>query len=171
MKQNTHCVYHLHTGTTTADGYVGVTSHLRGRLYSHRGKGLFQDNTHLSILLVGSEQECLDLERQLRPKPNMGWNVAEGGWNKFPKGFTGGHRSPKGVRFSIATEFKKGEEPHNAGATRYELIDPEGNTYIVDNLTRFCEEHSLTRENIRKVARGLRKHHKQWTAKIISTGR
>lgn len=168
MKKATHCVYHLHTGTTTDNGYVGVTKNLRERLYNHKGKGLFQDTTLIDILLVGTEKECLDLERQLRPYPNMGWNTAEGGWNKFPKGFVGGRQFRKGERNSKSTEFKKGCTPHNAGATRYILTDPEGNDYVVDNLTVFCKDRGLTRENIRKVARGVRKHAKGWTAKIVS---
>ena len=165
--KKTHCVYHLHSGTDTSDGYIGVTKNLRDRLYSHRSRGIFQDSTHIDILLVGTEKECLDLERQLRPYPNMGWNTAPGGWNKFPKGYQYGHRFKKGERVSIATEFKKGNVPHNAGAQRYKLTDPEGNIHYVDNLTQFCKANNLTRENIRKVARGERKHHKQWTAKFV----
>jgi len=164
---NTHCVYHLHHNTGTDDGYIGVTKNLRRRLYQHRANGLFGEGVKIRILKVGPESECLRLERLLRPNPGMGWNKAEGGWNKCVGSIGKETRIRKGERRSPVTEFKKGQEAHNAGSTLYLLTDPSGHTYRVDNLTTFCKDNNLTRENIRKVARGTRKHHKGWSAVII----
>lgn len=164
---NTHCVYHLHTNTGTEDGYIGVTKRLRMRLYKHRDNGMFGDGVKIRILKVGSEEECLALEAALRPYPSMGWNKAEGGWNKCTGTIGEETRIKKGQHHSPKTEFHKGQEAHNAGSTTYLLTDPEGNTYRVENLTTFCKDNNLTRENIRKVARGTRKHHKGWSAVII----
>lgn len=160
----THCVYHLHQNTGTEDGYIGVTKKLRNRLYQHRANGLFVDGVKIRILAVGYEEDCLALERKLRPEPNMGWNKAEGGWNKCNGSIGEGTRIRKGERKSVKTEFIKEQPAHNAGCTEYLLTDPSGKTYHVSNLTTFCKEHGLTRENIRKVARGTRKHHKKWSA-------
>jgi len=45
------------------------------------------------------------------------------------------------------------------------LISPKGITYkTTEGLTKFCEEHGLTNQNIHKVIQGKRKHHKGWTA-------
>jgi len=164
-----HCVYHISNDTDIEDGYVGVTRGLRRRLYQHRASGLFAERTVLRILLVGTEDDCLKLERQLRPEKGMGWNKAEGGWNHCTG--TIGHeaRIAAGERHSPATEFYKGQPAHNAGSTEYLLTDPNGNEYMVHNLTAFCKAKNLTRENLRKVARGTRKHHKGWTAAL--TGR
>lgn len=171
MKQQlTHCVYHIHAGTGTDDGYIGVTKRLRNRLYAHRAKGILQESSCIDILLVGSEKECLDLERTLRPLPNMGWNTAEGGWNFLNASSSIGlnTRFTKGHSKGKSTQFKAGGVPHNAGATRFALTSPSGELFIVDNLTAFCKEHELTPSNIRKVARGLRKHAKGWVASVVA---
>lgn len=164
MTTSTHCVYHLHANTGTDYGYVGATKALRNRLYEHRSNGLLKEDVYLDILKIGTEQECLALEAALRPEPGMGWNIAEGGWNKCIGTIGEATRIQPGDRFSIPTEFQRGQQAHNAGATAYLLTDPAGNKHTVQNLTTFCAANNLTRENIRKVARGNRKHHKQWTA-------
>ena len=164
-----HCVYHLNKNTGTEDGYIGVTCNLRRRLYKHRRNGLFVEGVNIDVLLVGTEEDCLRLEGQLRPDKGIGWNIAEGGWNKCNGSIGKETRINKGQRLSTITEFHKGQDAHNSGATEYLLKDPEGNDYKVFNLTTFCNKHNLTRENIRKVARGNRKHHKGWIAVI--TGR
>lgn len=165
--KNTHCVYHLHLGSGVEDGYVGVSKNLRRRLYEHSASGLFKDETSVDILKIGTEEDCLALEASLRPAPNLGWNRAEGGWNKCTGSIGEGTRIREGERLSPATEFQNGQTPHNVGATTYRLVSPSGTVHIVKNLTVFCAENNLTRENIRKVARGNRKHHKQWTATIV----
>jgi hypothetical protein len=49
----------------------------------------------------------------------------------------------------------------------YELTDPSGNRYIVDNLTDFAAERGLARSHLSAIAKGKRKSHKGWTACII----
>ena len=51
---------------------------------------------------------------------------------------------------------------------RYLITDPNGNTYTPESLVEFCKEHDLTPQNLRKVAKGTRKHHKGWKAVEIS---
>lgn len=165
----THCVYHLHENTGTQDGWIGVTKRLRMRLYQHRSDGRLGDTVSVSILKVGTEEECLELEAELRPEPNMGWNVAEGGWNKTTGTIGEATRINKGERKSQKTEFRKGQEAHNAGQSTYIFTDPEGYEYKVHNVTRFCKSHGLTNANMYKVIRGTRKSHKGWVA--VQTGR
>lgn len=49
----------------------------------------------------------------------------------------------------------------------YHLISPSGLTHVTINLTEFCRDHNLNRQNIEKVASGARRHHKGWKAKRI----
>ena len=44
----------------------------------------------------------------------------------------------------------------------WKLTSPIGDEIVVRNLSLFCKEAGLTRENLQKVARGERKHHKGW---------
>ena len=49
----------------------------------------------------------------------------------------------------------------------YLLTSPEGVQVCTDNLTAFCNEFELTRENLLKVARGQRKSSQGWTCEFI----
>lgn len=118
--------------------------------------------------------DALNMEYVLRPKLNMGWNSRAGGdvatvrcpiCNKYmPKRRTG-----TVCRECFDTRFKKGDTPYNYGTgKRYLITDPDGNTYTPESLVEFCREHGLTPQNLRKVAKGTRKHHKGWKAVEIS---
>lgn len=96
-------VYWLHTKDHTdifAEGYVGITNNLSKRLSSHKSK---KYNLHLKnaiekygwdniikqVILVSDEAYCLMIEKLLRNKDNIGWNIVMGGgkppislWNK-----------------------------------------------------------------------------------------
>lgn len=49
----------------------------------------------------------------------------------------------------------------------FRLTSPDGDIYEVTQLKPFCIEHGLTVENIRKVAKGIRHHHKGWTCQFL----
>jgi hypothetical protein len=49
----------------------------------------------------------------------------------------------------------------------YELIDPNGEVYITDNLLEFSGQHGLTNPALSLVVRGKQNHHKGWTGKIV----
>jgi len=49
----------------------------------------------------------------------------------------------------------------------YELIDPDGEVYITDNLFSFSEQYGLTNVALHLVVNGQRNHHKGWTGRIV----
>lgn len=49
------------------------------------------------------------------------------------------------------------------------LVDPEGNEYKTKDVTGFCKERNLNPSNLFRVAKGLRNHHKGWTARYPET--
>jgi hypothetical protein len=73
-----------------AQGYIGISKNVSSRFEQHRNRS---QNPHLTnsinkygwdnltkqILLVGSNQYCLDIEKKLRPIKNIGWNLTVGG--------------------------------------------------------------------------------------------
>ena len=65
--------------------------------------------------------------------------------------------------------YKNNPEKHwHYGNSTYQIIDPEGNIYIVrGGFTKWCKERGLNNSNIRDVALGNRKHCGGWTARII----
>lgn len=50
----------------------------------------------------------------------------------------------------------------------YEITTPSGEKVITENMNEFCRNNNLSEENLRKVIKGKRKHHKNYTAKILS---
>lgn len=88
-------VYWIHTQEhedVTRQGYVGVSTNVDKRLKEHfnKMKRGVHENIHLQralkiyhiyvdILFIGSLEECLELEKTLRPVKQIGWNICEGG--------------------------------------------------------------------------------------------
>lgn len=85
-------VYHIRKDTNNPNlniGYIGVTSRtLEERWLEHktanskvgnkiRDLDLTIDN--MVKIFSGTNQECYSIEKALRPKQRMGWNIAEGG--------------------------------------------------------------------------------------------
>jgi predicted GIY-YIG superfamily endonuclease len=96
-------VYWLHNSDHTdmfTQGYIGVTNNLNVRLRNHKSKRCNKhlvnamnkygwDNIVKEVMLVADESYCLMIEKLLRAKANIGWNIVEGGgkppvnrWNK-----------------------------------------------------------------------------------------
>jgi hypothetical protein len=55
----------------------------------------------------------------------------------------------------------------NAQRYLYELIDPNGEVYVTDNLFDFAKQYHLTNSSLNKVAHGKQGAHKGWTVRII----
>jgi hypothetical protein len=54
-------------------------------------------------------------------------------------------------------------KPLTPGNTRKWIVsDPNGNTYEIENLRKFCREHDLCRPNMWYVAQGRMSHYKGW---------
>ena len=69
------------------EGYIGVTTRsLQERFSEHKNsdnlllsRSIKKYSPEIIFLAEGSEQEILELERQYRPEPNIGWNLTIGG--------------------------------------------------------------------------------------------
>ena len=49
----------------------------------------------------------------------------------------------------------------------YELIDPNGEVYITENLFEFSKQYGLTNSALSLVVKGKQNHHKGWTGRIV----
>jgi len=77
-----YLIYWIHSDQETnieTQGYVGITKNLTRRLKEHRRKPNFLDNRTVDVFLYGDKLYCKQIEKSLRPKRNIGLNVAEGG--------------------------------------------------------------------------------------------
>ena len=92
---NDHVVYWYHLkehNNPYTEGYIGVTKNLAKRHYEHFRESNVQYHFHKAIIKYGKENivqtilhenismsEAYALERQYRPKNNIGWNYNSGG--------------------------------------------------------------------------------------------
>jgi len=170
-KTRLYKVYHIHEvgDTDTSKGYIGITRRsLSYRLGQHKHSKrpiglILRSGIEVAIRQIGnmvSKDDAMYIEGALRPNMNIGWNVMCGGNRSNPN-----WRKPTGA----ITTFAKGHEPHNSGkGEKYKLISPEGDVFYPEVFTVWCREHGLTPQNIRKVAKGTRKHSKGWNAEKIT---
>lgn len=181
-KTELYKVYHIRQigNSNTAEGYIGITQRsLPYRLGQHFnstrpiGKLLRsnpRENIEIIQLAILSKQDALTMEFSLRPQLNIGWNCRAGGNRSTVKCPKCGVYLPKRQTGAYCercnnTKFTKGHTPLNYGkGERYLLIDPQGNQYKPEAFTVFCKDFGLTPQNLRKVAKGVRKHHKGWVA-------
>jgi hypothetical protein len=78
-------------------GYVGITKDLARRLKEHNRRPNFLQGRTVEVVLQGDKSFCRKLEAELRPKRNIGLNIAEGG---------GMPPNVSGIRRSIETRKK-----------------------------------------------------------------
>ena len=180
-KTRLYKVYHIHEvgNNDTSQGYVGITRRtlsyrLSQHFHSRRNIGEVlrsMDKTQVAIecLAMLPKEEALEMEFKLRPERFIGWNDRAGGDRATVRCAGCGKLLPKrktGAMCSACNShvFTAGHVPANLGqGERFILTSPEGVVYEPESITRFCREHDLTPQNIRKVAKGRRKHHKGWT--------
>lgn len=68
-----------------SQGYVGISNKVKLRVSQHRTK-LKKKFNFYKVIFSGSEAQCLALEFNLRPKVDVGWNLAKGGFEGYRKG-------------------------------------------------------------------------------------
>lgn len=149
MMSVVYWIYDHNCNNPKIDGYVGITDDFDRRWKQHK-KGRFTKH-EIKVLFEGTREECLSLERELRPAAKIGWNFSIGGevsknwgWNK---GLIGHHKHSE--------ETKKQMSKAQMG----KKLSPEHRMKI--SLAKkgmiFSEEH---RQNLSKSQRGCKKPRK-----------
>lgn len=107
-------VYHIkRKGMGLDDGYVGITFDTDKRFKDHRiseylvGNKIraHVDDIEFNTLIISDRKTCSDLERKLRPEPNMGWNLRGGGDNESI-------RSPESIKAGAEKMTGRTKENH-----------------------------------------------------------
>jgi hypothetical protein len=88
----TYSVYHIHVEPSLDSGYIGITKNVTLRFAQHGWKrkrsnqhlrnalAKYGDAVKFSVVVENLDYEAASLvEEMLRPKPNIGWNIAVGG--------------------------------------------------------------------------------------------
>jgi predicted GIY-YIG superfamily endonuclease len=84
MRKGSWVVYWLHDDRCIClwrHGYIGVTNRLPQRMHQHRHGHVFRSHpdAHCTVVFEGTCDECLALEREMRPTDHIGWNIGFGG--------------------------------------------------------------------------------------------
>lgn len=92
---NEYVIYWIHNKEEidiNTQGYIGITNNLQRRLIEHkRHKNAILIGRNVDIFLQGEKEYCKQIEKQLRPKKNIGLNIMSGGG--MPPDVTGIKRS------------------------------------------------------------------------------
>jgi len=99
-----HSVYWLHLPehTDTGEGRIGIT-HRKARQKEHRDSRRIPEGHIYTVLTTGLTRfEAAKMEYELRPRPNMGWNIKAGG-GKFIRALMAAEQSIQAGL--LATEY------------------------------------------------------------------
>ena len=110
-----------HEKNLLTHGYVGVASDFSKRMRSHKHKfSQIWSNVLVEKLVISTKEYCFALEEKLRPKRNIGWNKACGGYrnNKMygdenPNKNKFGEKAPNFIGWYI-TPLGKFDRPEDA---------------------------------------------------------
>ena len=110
------------------EGYIGVTNKSLEERFefhskyvkkrSHVNKAIDKyDDIDIVLLHTGTDEECLQMEHDLRPRENIGWNIAKGGGvppmmnkktaAKISQTLKGRKRSPESIKKQRETILAK----------------------------------------------------------------
>lgn len=150
--------------------YIGVTNKPDARWKYHQKsryhvgccirKYNFTYEDNMIIISFGTKEECFQVERQLRPKANMGLNEAVGGQGgftvysternqKIAEALTGRQVTWAHKVSATKKARKAGVGASNVQAKRWVLTSPEGVVYEVHGtLDSFCDDHCLLRSSL-----------------------
>ena len=153
-------------GESFATGYVGVTRNKRRRWkyhtfskylvgdYIRQNKLSFSENV-MKTLFEGTAEECFVIERNLRPYPYMGLNIAPGGYgglrdytperNRKISDALKGRKNSWGSKISKAKkELGSTAGEKNPRAKKWKFTSPDGVEHvIIGNKQKFCDERGL----------------------------
>lgn len=166
--------------------YLGSSNNLHQRWFEHRG--YLRNNRHHSILLQRAWNkygetsfvfEILEwvlpmflLEREqywldkLKPMdPRKGYNISSCARAGF-FGRTHSEQTREKLRAASTGVYHDPEE-HACQMKTLSVTSPSGEVHLVRGVKRFCREHNLVISCLMRVARGERRHHKGWTARLL----
>ena len=159
-------IRHKNHNDLFTQGYIGVTSNFKERIRQHfkNSKGGYhtdkilskainkygKDQIIIESVVLGDSEYCYDLEKKLRPKNFIGWNMCIGGWhtpNPFPKG----SKMPSWITEKAQKTIKeKRMAGIKVGSDRKVLI----NGVLYNTVKSAQEAHGISRTQMKRLLNG-----------------
>lgn len=151
-----------------SSGYIGVSKDLPRRIREHQRTQRFPKSVKFIIVFSGSQDDCLALERSLRPHPGIAWNLARGGPDgryglceisrqKLSKSLTGKKRKPFSAEH-LANMSKANKGKKLAPETRQKMsasrIGKSTAGYFTDDVRRRMSEAKRGKTSWNKGRKG-----------------
>jgi len=159
-------IRHKNHTNLMCEGYIGVTKNLKERLRHHfkNAKGGYhtdkvlskaivkygQENIESGLILISNESYCYELEKKLRPKSFIGWNMREGGYhtpNPFPKG----SKIPQEITNKVQATTKAKRIDGQCGNDKAILINGQKFNRIKDAREAF----GISKTQMTRILRGI----------------
>lgn len=105
-----------------------------------------------------SEETLRNMSLAMSGSNNPRWNqpVSTETRQKMANAKKGSKQTPKAIQTNITARAKY----------LYEIIDPDGEIYMTNDLKNFAKQYNLTVQLLAKTITGAQKHHKGWRARI-----
>lgn len=159
-------IRHKNHTDLSREGYIGVTKNLKERLRHHfknatggyhsdkiLSKAIVKygkENIEASLIVISNESYCYDLEKKLRPKGFIGWNMREGGYhtpNPFPKG----SKVPQEIIDKTQATLKAKRIDGQCGRDRAVLVNGQKFNRITDAREAF----GISKTQMTRILRGF----------------
>lgn len=151
-----------------SQGYVGVSNNVKERIRHHfkNAKGNYHTDKLLNkalnkyeknqliheVVLIGDKNYCYQIEKKLRPKSFIGWNMREGGYhtpNPFPKG----SKMPEWVVQKAQNALKELRKIKSVGRDRQVLV----NGVIYNSVKSAREANNISSSQMKRLLSGTKK--------------
>jgi group I intron endonuclease len=155
----------LRNMTDGGEGRSGgiVSEEMRRRIAeAQRGEKHYLWGKHLSEEIRQKISEAIRGDKH----PYWGKTHSQESREKMSKSKQGENNNRFGTRHSQDTKQKMSKAK---AKYLYELIDPNGDVYITENLLAFSRQYGLASTSIHRVINGKSLHHKGWTGQIVKT--
>jgi hypothetical protein len=170
MNTSVYWIRHKDHTDIFSQGYVGVSKNTNIRWKQHFRYGndhlknaikkYGEENIIKEIILISDDKYCLEIEKKLRAKDHIGWNICKGGG--MPPSMLGKPNLKNSIRF----KGKTGSKCHNL---KYYII---AKNIVTGAEKKFVGNAELTNagfqfQNVNHCLQGKRKTHKGHTFKRI----
>ena len=165
-----HYIYWIklpHHNDWQTEGYIGVSKNPKERFRHHIKNSIGnyhsdkvlskairkygKESIHQQIILCSTKEICYDIEKKMRPKEFIGWNMREGGYHT-PNPFPAGSKKPKYILEKVTKILgDKRKAGESIGRDRKVQV----NNIIYPSIKAAREAHNISKTQMKRFLSGF----------------